>query len=45
MFMDARQQNSIVNLFSSPQHPISGSFFVHWAKEDTFLFQKLLPQQ
>ena len=31
-------KNSILNLFSSPQHPIPGSFFVHWAKEDNFLF-------
>ena len=30
-------KNSILNLFSSPQHPIPGSFSVHWAKEDNFL--------
>ena len=29
-------KNSILNLFSSPQHPIPGSFFVHREKEDYF---------
>ena len=53
MSMDVRQhfweifRNSLLNLFPSLRHPIPGSFFVHWAKEDKFLlltFQKLLPK-
>ena len=28
-------KNSILNLFSFLQHPIPGSFFVHWAKEES----------
>ena len=43
MSMNARHhferflQNSIHNLFSSPQHPIPASFFVHCVKENNFL--------
>ena len=30
-------KDSILNSFSSPQKPILGIFFVHWAKEDNVL--------